>query len=108
MLVSRFAEGVTKRHCQSVRRIKRLWFLLQIQQLAYHQLHLFLIRLPVADNSLFDLQGGVFCEGDTCLSSGQNDNAARLAEQKCALNVRMMEDLLDDYRLRHVTRKELL
>ena len=104
--VSRFVEAVTERDRKRVRGVERLWVFLQVEQPPHHHLDLALVRLPVADHRLLDLEGRVLGQRYPGFGCCQKDNSARLAENQSAAGVSVVEYLLDHDRGRRVLSKE--
>ena len=66
----------------------------QAKQAAHHFLHLFFFRLAITDNSLLDLQRGVFRKGQVSIDHRANRRSARLSQQQGGLRINVDEYFL--------------
>ncbi len=67
---------------------------LEAQEAFHHQEHLGFAGLAIADDGLFEDQGGIFIDGEVGLAGGQEDDAPDLAELNGALDIMAQENRL--------------
>lgn len=75
--------AVAYRHCKRIGGIVGFGDFIEMQKKLRHLLHLILFRSAVADDTLLDLQGCVFVNGDAPLMHRKNYYAPRLSNVYC-------------------------